>query len=160
MDYSDVEHEGQTRTMVQPETAEYAFIHLYSPGADGIPHNSDDFELAVFSRWIARQNSTTLAPVPTPAAIPLSGGSGAITGVMTDPSGAVVPNVKVTAQLYDPVSFEAETDAAGRYTVRNLPTGTYTVTVVATGFRTAVINRVPVKSLSTTGSERPRNAGL
>ena len=123
---------------------------MYSPGADGIPHNSDDFELAVFSRWIARQNSTTLAPVPTPAAIPLSGGSGAITGVVTDPSGAVVPNVKVTAQLYDLVSFEAETDAAGRYTVRNLPTGTYTVTVVATGFRTAVINRVPVKSLSTT----------
>jgi len=152
-DYSQVEREstsGQSRTTVQPETQEFAFIHLYSPGADGIPHNSDDFELAVFSREIAKQNSTMLGPSPTPGAVPLSGGSGAITGVVTDPSGAVVANAKITAQLYDQVSFEATSDSVGRYTLRNLPTGLYTITAAAAGFRSAVVNRVPVKSLGTT----------
>ena len=150
MDYSEVEREGQTPTKIQPETVEHAFIHIYSPGSDGIPHNADDFELAVFSREIARQNSTMLAPAQMPDAVPLSGGSGAITGVVTDPAGAVVPEVKVTAQLYDRVSFETKTDSAGRYTLRNLPTGLYTVRADLTGFRSAVVNRVPVKSLSTT----------
>jgi hypothetical protein len=150
MDYSEVEREGQTSTQIRPETSENAFIHLYSPGADGIPQNADDFELAVFSREVARQNSIMLAPAPTPGAIPLSGGSGAITGVVTDPSGAVVANSKITAQLYDQVSFDTKTDSAGRYTLRNLPTGFYTVKAELSGFRTAVVNRVPVKNLSTT----------
>jgi hypothetical protein len=150
MDYSEVENGSQVRKTVQPETSALAFIHLYSPGADGIAHNSDDFELAIFSREIAKQNSTMLGPSPTPGAVPLSGGSGAITGVVTDPSGAAVPNSKITAQLYDRVSFEATTDSVGRYTLRNLPTGLYTVTAVSPGFRSAVVNGVPVKSLSTT----------
>ena len=150
MDYSEVENGTQVRKTVQPETAALAFIHLYSPGVDGIPNNSDDFELAVFSREMARQNSTMLGPSPTSGPIPLSGGSGAITGVVTDITGAAVVNAKVTAQLYDRVSFETTTDSVGRYTLRNLPTGLYTVTAVSPGFRSAVVTRVPVKSLSTT----------
>lgn len=150
MDYNEVENGVPVRKTVQPETAALAFIHLYSPGADGIPHNSDDFELAVFSREMARQNSTMLGPAPTPGEIPLSGGSGAITGVVTDPFGAAVSNAKVTAQLYDQVSFDSTSDSVGRYTLRNLPTGLYTITAVSPGFRSAVVNRVPVKSLSTT----------
>ena len=80
MDYSEVEREGQTRTTIQPETEEFAFIHLYSPGADGIPHNADDFELAVFSRGLRgrtaprwhpcrhrRQSRSAAAPVRLPA---------------------------------------------------------------------------------------------
>ncbi len=152
MDYSQLTGNApeQTRTTTQPETATFAFIHLYSSGLDGIAHSPDDFELAVFSREITRQNSTMLEPAPTPGAIPLSGGSGAITGLVTDPMGAVVSNVKVTAQLYDKASFEAETDSAGRYTLRNLPTEFYTVTATSSGFRSAIVNRVPVRSLSTT----------
>jgi hypothetical protein len=149
MDYSEAEGEGQTRTSTQPVTADYSFIHVYSAGRDGIPHNADDFELAVFSREIARQNSTMLSPAQTPRAIPLNGGSGAITGVVSDPTGAVVEGAKVTAQLYD-AHFEVTSDSAGRYTFRNLPTGLYTVSAEVRGFRTAVVNRVPVKSLSTT----------
>lgn len=150
MDYSQLAGQGQTSTKIEPETGHFAFIHLYSAGLDGIPHNSDDFELAVFSREVTRQNSTMTEPAQTAGAFPLSGGSGAITGIVTDPSGAVVADVKVTAELQDRATFEAETDSAGRYTLRNLPTGFYTVTAAAPGFRTVTINRVPVKSLNTT----------
>jgi len=128
---------------------EFSFVHLYSAGLDGIPHNSDDFELAVFSREIARQNSSMLAPAPTPGAVPISGGSGVITGVVTDPSGAVLSNAKITAQLYEAL-FNTTSDSNGRYTVRNLPTGLYTITAEAQGFRSAVVNRVPVKSITAT----------
>ena len=150
MDYSEVQGEKQTRSTIHPETSDLAFIHLNSAGQDGILHNSDDFEMAVFSREIARQNSTMLSPAPTGEAVPVSGGSGVIAGVVTDSSGAIVANAKVTAQLYEHVSFEAESDSVGRYLLRNLPTGFYTVTAALMGFRNAVVNRVPVKSLSTT----------
>src|SRR5579859_1932741 len=149
MDYSEVEGEGQARTQIQPETVGFSYIHLYSPGRDGVPHDADDFELAVFSREIARQNSKMLTPAETPSALPLSGGSGAIAGQVSDPTGAVVANARVTAQLYE-AHFEATSDSAGRYAFRNLPTGLYTVSADVRGFRTAVVNRVPVKSLTTT----------
>jgi MG2 domain/Carboxypeptidase regulatory-like domain/Macroglobulin domain MG3 len=160
IDYSELVTGTQLRSQkVAPETREYAFIHLYSSGLDGIPHTCDDFELAKFSREIARQSSTMAQPSANATAVPLSGGSGGITGVITDPSGAVVAHTKVVAELNGKVQFSAETDENGRYTFRNLPTGVYTVTATATGFRSSVITRVPVKSLNTTEVNLTLNLG-
>ena len=151
IDYRELVTGAQLRSQkVEPETREYAFIHLYSSGLDGIPHTSDDFELATFSREMARQSSTMAQANPNVTAKPLSGGSGGITGVVTDPSGAVIAHTKVVAELNGKVQFGAETDENGRYTFRNLSTGFYTVTANAMGFRSSVITRVPVKSLNVT----------
>jgi hypothetical protein len=61
--------------------------------------------------------------------------SSAITGTVTDASGAVIPNatVMVTDQATN-VATPATTTEAGLYSVPYLPAGTYTVAVTASGF--------------------------
>jgi Carboxypeptidase regulatory-like domain/TonB dependent receptor len=63
--------------------------------------------------------------------------TGGIQGTVKDPSGAVVPHAKVTVTGSTLVrSKEEETDNAGYYRFANLPPGSYTITVVAQGFKT------------------------
>jgi hypothetical protein len=65
------------------------------------------------------------------------GETGQITGVVTDPSGAVVPNAKVTAKLQTTgAERTAVTTEAGVYAITNLMPGAYTLTVTAGGFST------------------------
>lgn len=66
-----------------------------------------------------------------------------ITGVVTDPTGAVVPGATVTVTNESSgVSFTTQTDSTGRYTVLRLIPGKYTVRVEAAGFRTAVLRGI------------------
>jgi hypothetical protein len=59
----------------------------------------------------------------------------AITGLVTDPSGAVVASATVTAEnVATGVRTTTQTNDSGAYTIRLLPIGTYTVTVEAKGF--------------------------
>jgi hypothetical protein len=61
-----------------------------------------------------------------------------LSGTVTDSSGAVVPNAAVTITL-NGVSSAARvvnTDSSGYYSAPNLQAGTYSMTVVATGFET------------------------
>ncbi|HXF12651.1 MAG TPA: carboxypeptidase regulatory-like domain-containing protein [Terriglobales bacterium] len=61
--------------------------------------------------------------------------TGSITGVVTDPSGAVVVGATVTAQNTETgVATTAQTNGAGVYTIHFLPIGSYTLTVDAKGF--------------------------
>ena len=59
---------------------------------------------------------------------------GSLTGVATDPSGAVVPSAAVVL-TDDEKGFQytAKTDSEGRYVLRNLPPGQYSLSVTATG---------------------------
>ncbi|HEX5483767.1 MAG TPA: TonB-dependent receptor [Terriglobia bacterium] len=69
--------------------------------------------------------------------------SGTITGYVTDPSGAGIPGAAVTVTgTQTGVSTRKKTDASGLYVVTNLIPGTYSVSVVATGFRTFVRQNV------------------
>jgi hypothetical protein len=64
-----------------------------------------------------------------------SGSSGSITGVVTDSSGAVVPNASVEAR--NPVSGFSRnvvTDAAGKFSIPNVPLNPYHLTVTGAGF--------------------------
>ena len=62
---------------------------------------------------------------------------GAIVGTVTDPTGAVVPGVKVTAtRVQTGVSQSTVTTGSGTYTIPSLVVGTYNVTVQAAGFKT------------------------
>ena len=65
--------------------------------------------------------------------------SGSLTGVIKDPSGAVVPAAEV--KLTDAnkgYSLDVKSDELGRYLLRSLPPGTYRLSIVASGFRTYV----------------------
>ncbi|HXA07628.1 MAG TPA: TonB-dependent receptor, partial [Bryobacteraceae bacterium] len=62
--------------------------------------------------------------------------TGSVTGLVTDPSGAVVPNVQVRLVDEDKgFSFSATSDSAGRYVFRQVPPGSYKISVEAQGFR-------------------------
>src|SRR6476661_2403582 len=66
--------------------------------------------------------------------------TGSITGVVTDPNGAVVPNAAVTVTNQGTNEKRtAQTDGEGRYEVPALPNGIYTVEAAATGFKTTSV---------------------
>ncbi len=90
--------------------------------------------------------------------------NGTLLGTVTDPTGAVVPNAKVTIVLTgQSVEHSTATNGSGDYTVPDLPSGTYTIIVVATGFKketrenialaTNVTLRVDVKLVTGSASE-------
>src|SRR5579864_4427779 len=59
-----------------------------------------------------------------------------VTGLVTDPTGAVIPNTQ--AKLVDEqkgFSFTATSDSTGRYLFRSVPPGSYKLTVQAQGFQ-------------------------
>ena len=61
--------------------------------------------------------------------------TGAILGLVTDPSGAAIANAKVAVKNLDTgIGFAATSDAEGRYRVPQLPVGNYELAVEATGF--------------------------
>ncbi len=68
-----------------------------------------------------------------------------LTGVVTDPQGAVVPGVKITVVHRDTATtFTTTTNERGEYVVASIPTGTYRVSIAAQGFRTSVVNDVKI----------------
>lgn len=64
----------------------------------------------------------------TPSLLAQSAGTAALTGTVTDPSGAVVPNVAVTLTSTDTNQVRtATTGADGTYRFTLLPPGTYRI---------------------------------
>src|SRR3989442_4886586 len=58
--------------------------------------------------------------------------TGSISGVVTDPSGAAVPDVTVTVTSPNLIQQQsATTGGDGRYTILSLPPGKYTITIEA-----------------------------
>ncbi len=70
---------------------------------------------------------------------------GTILGTVTDPQGAVVPGAKVTAHNVNTgLDRSTATSGDGSYSIPELPIGTYTLTVVQTGFQTLVTKDIAV----------------
>jgi len=81
-----------------------------------------------------------------------TGGQGAIQGIVTDASGAVVPDVKVTATNQDSgVATVRPTSSAGLFEINPIIPGTYTVTATAKGFQTFKQQNLIVDALKVTG---------
>ena len=70
---------------------------------------------------------------------------GSITGVVSDPSGAVVPNAKVTLLNTDiGLTLETTTNGSGEYTFSPVRIGQYSVSVSAAGFSTTTQQNLTV----------------
>jgi Carboxypeptidase regulatory-like domain len=66
-----------------------------------------------------------------------------VVGTVTDGSGAVLPNVKITVHNLDTgAEFTAESDKSGEYVITQLPIGRYSIRAVSTGFRTWTVPEV------------------
>lgn len=76
---------------------------------------------------------------------------GVITGVISDPAGAVVPNAPIEAKNSETGVVEsAATSATGNYVLRDLPAGTYEINATVPGFKRYVRPGVTVQQLQTT----------
>src|SRR5579864_1198846 len=70
---------------------------------------------------------------------------GAISGVVTDPSGALIPKAKVTATNdATGVTATSETTAEGYYKIPYLLPGSYNVAIEKEGFATSRVTTIPV----------------
>src|SRR5947209_7648565 len=77
---------------------------------------------------------------------------GTITGIVTDASGAAVPNATVTiVEDATGVSHTTQTNDSGNYSMPTLKPGTYTITVESTGFQKAQQKNVVVNPGQPTG---------
>ena len=83
------------------------------------------------------------------------GATGAITGTVQDPSGAVIvgADVRIINQDTGAVARTLKTDANGSFTATLLPVGMYTVTVSSSGFQEASITGVVVRITEITRME-------
>src|SRR5436309_3131125 len=69
-----------------------------------------------------------------------------LTGIITDPSGAVIPNVSVkVVNLATNVVRETTTSDTGGYTLPFLPAGDYSVVATAPGFQTQKIDSITLQ---------------
>jgi hypothetical protein len=64
---------------------------------------------------------------------------GTITGKVTDPGGAVIPGVQVTAtHLGTNIQYKATTTESGEFVMPSLPVGDYKVVIESQGFKSAI----------------------
>src|ERR1700733_6212471 len=87
--------------------------------------------------------------------------SSAITGTVTDQSGAIVPNATVTVlQQETSTSTTTQTTAKGEYTVPYLPIGHYTLVVSAPGFETYREMNIILGGETTAREDVPLSVGV
>jgi hypothetical protein len=80
--------------------------------------------------------------------------NGTLLGTVTDPTGAVVPKAKVTIVLTgQSAQYETVTNGSGDYTEPDLPSGTYTITVIVTGFKKVTRENIAVLTNTTTRAD-------
>jgi len=95
-----------------------------------------------------------------PALLAQSAGTAGLTGIITDPSGAAIPNVTVTITSNDTgQSRTATTGTDGVYKFTLLPPGNYRARFSATGFKTAEIGSVTLNVTETPELSRTLEVG-
>ncbi len=73
--------------------------------------------------------------------------SGALVGVVRDPSGAVVPDTTITAtNEATGVLYTGKSNQSGEYRISNLPEGTYDLRTAVAGFSPTIIKGIAVAS--------------
>ncbi len=110
--------------------------------------------MGITSRRVCSWTLCLLAVFPALANLPAAAGQTAatagLTGRVTDPSGASVPNVTVSVENSDTGQGRTtQTDVSGAYALTLLPPGTYKVSFRAEGFKTAEIIGVRISVTET-----------
>jgi hypothetical protein len=88
------------------------------------------------------------------------GGTGTITGTITDPTGLAVAGANVQARnTQTGVVYSGASTAAGNYTVPNLPVGTYELNVTVSGFKTYTHTNLTIAAAQTLKEDIPLQVG-
>ena len=150
----------ETHKEIKPITQTLYALALRSVGPDGKTNTPDDFNLGYFTSIAAEQTAQDDSPQPAAPVTTFSGGTGAITGTVTDSQGAAIPGVTVRARHKTvQLEFEAKTDDSGVYLLRGLPSGFYTVTFEAQPFKNVMLEDVQVQSSNLTRADVKMDIG-
>jgi hypothetical protein len=146
-----IETFGETKSEIKSIKQQVVTFTIKSAGRDNERETADDFELVGFTGVVGEQ-IRTIAAKGSNREILTNAALGAIKGIVTDPNGAVIPNVTVRAIKSESGKiFEVISDAEGFYYLANLPFGLYELTFDgASGFQRSVIQGVPVKMANVT----------
>ena len=75
---------------------------------------------------------------------------GTITGTVADPAGAVVASAQIQLRNTETgVAYETESTATGNFTVAQVPSGTYEISVTVQGFKKYVRQNIAVEVAQT-----------
>lgn len=109
-------------------------------------HDRTRCSIRIFTIVLTLLLAATLLPAQT--------SRGTVSGIITDPTGAVVPNAKVTlTQKETNVTREAVTNSAGIYRFDAVNLGTYQLKVMAQGFSNAMIDGIEVRANQTSSQD-------
>jgi outer membrane receptor protein involved in Fe transport len=87
--------------------------------------------------------------------------NGRLTGTITDQQGGVIPGAAVSAKNDQTASeFRAVSYELGVYVIPSVPSGSYTVSVTAQGFKTTIVKNIKVAAGSTTTADATMQIGL
>jgi hypothetical protein len=155
-----VNGEPQKTTKVTPVTQRLGWITVmsYGPKRD---LSYGGFNVASFSEVLSEQSSKDpIAPKTSDGPTPLMGDTGAISGTVTDPSGAVIAGALIKAtNLYLGTVYTTMSDESGEYLLSNIATGTYHVEINHVGFTAAIMSSIPVTSSNVTTVDVRLNVG-
>jgi len=71
--------------------------------------------------------------------------TGSITGTVTDPTGAVIPDATITATSESTgAALQGKSNGTGFFQISDVPLGSYTVGITANGFGSSKVNHVQV----------------
>ncbi|HTD22453.1 MAG TPA: alpha-2-macroglobulin family protein [Terriglobales bacterium] len=153
---------GSRQEQSKPVTTHLMTVRLRSSGSDKVKGDADDFELVQFSTTVSEQSANDVVPQPVQGKdkVVFTDETGAIAGMATDPSGAIVANAVVTAVSDTTgVEFRATTDAQGQYSLTSLPPGTYVLRCNSPGFKLQQVNGVVVLAKSVTHIDMTLDVG-
>jgi hypothetical protein len=148
--YTDAAGESHRETQTTPVTQEVEYLTVSSYGEGSASDLSHSFPVAEFNRVTTERSSKDIRAMDTKEQKPLAGGRGTITGVVTDPMGAVVTSAQITAASETGIEYTETSDLQGTYGFSNLPAGIYDLKCGAPGFVTSTVLRVPVEAENTT----------
>lgn len=149
--YAQYGQQPKPKNEVTPVTQQLVHITIRSSGADAQEGTYDDFTITDLTRVVAEESAKEAVEKlekekpARPKTISFSGNGGAIAGVVTDMSGAVVPGATITAKhVASEMTWTAKTSAEGMYLLRDLAPGIYEVRFDSPGFKSTIIGNVAV----------------
>ncbi len=148
--------EPHSANKITPVTQLVGEIEITSYGPKNDP--ASPIKIAFFSEILSERSSQdsaeqdgSTAKNGSIAQAPSFGITGAISGTIVDPSGAVISGATIKAtNEYLGTVHTTTSDASGFYVLRNIPAGTYKLECIARGFMTFLQSAVPVTSSNLT----------
>jgi hypothetical protein len=132
---------------ITPVTEEVLTFRIRSVGENS-NIGGDDFDLTSVSGVLSEQSKETKYESKDVKTIAFSGANGAIRGTVFDSTGAVIPGAvaMATSQENSEKNYSATSKDDGTFLIENIPSGTYSVRIDASGFKSFVYTGIQVRS--------------